>query len=70
VTRAGRIHSYILLRGGRDGRTAIAANGKGRHCQAPMAGDIANLAIVRLEMYIPSMDRRFYLPEKGVTWKA
>jgi len=46
MTRAGRIHSYILLRVGRDGRTAIAANGKERHWQAPMAGDIANLAIV------------------------
>jgi hypothetical protein len=31
---------------------------------------LANLAIVSLEMYIPSMDRRFYLPEKGVPWKA
>jgi hypothetical protein len=31
-----------LLRGGRDGRTAVAAIGKAGHWEVPMASDIAN----------------------------
>jgi hypothetical protein len=53
----------MLPRGGRDGRTAVAVNGKGGHRLVPMTSGIANPRNVWFEMYIPSMDRRFYLPE-------
>jgi hypothetical protein len=35
-----------MLRREQDGRTSVAANGKGRHRQVPMMSDIANLRIV------------------------